>query len=199
MEVINNKWGILYIITIIILMIYVINAIKQQRKIKKLEKQIINLNNQNNKLIQEQNIYKNNVKFIEKFIDYYFILTTILTSKLGAKADGFTYRTFVYKKENGVTIEKKQGAKKITVKGEVGYIIKDKYFIKKADLDILLLSIQQQIDEELKMQKINYNIPLNYYTLLIESPNLLDIEVEDVRGENKYNITPTDIYNRENS
>lgn len=186
MEILNNSTYIL-IINFILLFIYII---VQQKKREKLEKQVINLNNQKNILLKDQSIYKDNIKFIEKFISYYFILTDILTSKLGAKADGFTYRTFDYKKENGVTIEKKVNTKKVRVKGEVGYIIKDKYFIKKADLDILLLSIQQQIDEELMIQKsyIENNNLLDYHNLLVEYPNLLAIEVEDVRGEGKHTI-----------
>lgn len=182
--IVNNRW------VIALFLMAIAFGIESARQRKKFEKQINILKDKNTALIQKQNIYNNNVKFIEKFITYYFVLTDILTSKLGAKAEGFTYRTFVYKKENGVTIEKKQGAKKVTVKGEVGYIIKDKYFIKKADLDILLLSIQQQIDEELMIQKSNieYNNLLNYYNVLVEYPDLLDIEVEDVRGDNKYSI-----------
>ena len=192
MELINNKWSILYIITIIILMLYVINTIKQQRKIKKLEKQIVNLNNQNNKLLQEQSIYNNNIRFIEKFISYYFILTDILTSKLGAKAEGFTYRTFDYKKENGVTIEKKVNTKKVRVKGEVGYIIKDKYFIKKADLDALLLEIKTHLKpinvKDNSEKEIAHAMLSNLILAFKSNPSLFHIKVEEVRGDNTFVI-----------
>ena len=189
MEILNNNKYIFIIISFILLFVYIII---QQKQREKLEKQVINLNNQNNKLLQEQSIYNNNIKFIEKFISYYFILTDILTSKLGAKADGFTYRTFDYKKENGVTIEKKVNTRKVKVKGEVGYIIKDKYFIKKADLDALLLEIKthlKPINVKDNSEIIITNAMLHNLILAFKSnPSLFHIKVEEVRGDNTFVI-----------
>ena len=189
MEILNNNKYIFIIISFILLVVYIII---QQKQREKLEKQVINLNNQNNKLLQEQSIYNNNIKFIEKFISYYFILTEILTSKLGAKADGFTYRTFDYKKENGVTIEKKVNTRKVKVKGEVGYIIKDKYFIKKADLDALLLEIKthtKPINVKDSSETVITNAMLYNLILAFKSnPSLFHIKVEEVRGNNTFVI-----------
>ena len=182
---------------IIIIIVATFELIFKRNKINKLEKTVEVLKKENkdntahiSSLQKTNSDYYYNTLVLANFIIFYNILTEILTSKLGAKADGFTYRTFDYKKKKGVTIEKKVNTKKVRVKGEVGYIIKDKYFIKKADLDILLLSIQQQIDEELMIQKsyIENNNLLDYDKLLVEYPNLLAIEVEDVRGEGKHTI-----------
>ena len=193
MEIISNKWSILYLITIIMLIVYVIYTIKQQKRIKKLENQVKLFNEQNTKLLQEQVFYNSNMVFLKKFISFYFILIDILTSKLGAKAEGFTYRTFIYKKENGVTIEKKQGVKKVTVKGEVGYIIKDKYFIKKTDLDTILMTVKQHFVEEQVIQKNKQKEePFNYFSILKNHPELLYIKVEDVRGDSSYLINDND-------
>ena len=189
MEILNNNKYIFIIISFILLFVYIII---QQKQREKLEKQVINLNNQNNKLLQEQSIYNNNIKFIETFIDYYFILTDILTSKLGAKADGFTYRTFDYKKENGVTIEKKINNKKVRVKGEVGYIIKDKYFIKKADLDALLLEIKAHLKpinvKDNSEKEIAHAMLSNLILAFKSNPSLFHIKVEEVRGDNTFVI-----------
>ena len=189
MEILNNNKYIFIIISFILLFVYIII---QQKQREKLEKQVINLNNQNNKLLQEQSIYNNNIKFIETFIDYYFILTDILTSKLGAKADGFTYRTFDYKKENGVTIEKKINNKKVRVKGEVGYIIKDKYFIKKADLDALLLEIKAHLKpiniKDSSEKEIAHAMLSNLILAFKSNPSLFHIKVEEVRGDNTFVI-----------
>ena len=189
MEILNNNKYIFIIISFILLFVYIII---QQKQREKLEKQVINLNNQNNKLLQEQSIYNNNIKFIEKFISYYFILTDILTSKLGAKADGFTYRTFDYKKENGVTIEKKVNTKKVKVKGEVGYIIKDKYFIKKADLDALLLEIKANLKpinvKDNSEKEIARTMLSNLILAFKSNPSLFHIKVEEVRGDNTFVI-----------
>ena len=189
MEILNNSTYILIIITFILLFI---SIIVQQKKKEKLEKQVINLNNQKNILLKDQSIYKDNIKFIEKFISYYFILTDILTSKLGAKAEGFTYRTFDYKKENGVTIEKKVNTKKVRVKGEVGYIIKDKYFIKKADLDALLLEIKAHFKpinvKDSSEEEIGYAMLHNLILASKSNPSLFHIKVEKVRGDNTFVI-----------
>ena len=189
MEILNNNKYIFIIISFILLVVYIII---QQKQREKLEKQVINLNNQNNKLLQEQSIYNNNIKFIEKFISYYFILTEILTSKLGAKADGFTYRTFDYKKENGVTIEKKVNTRKVKVKGEVGYIIKDKYFIKKADLDALLLEIKAHLKpinvKDNSEKEIAHAMLSNLILAFKSNPSLFHIKVEEVRGDNTFVI-----------
>ena len=189
MEILNNSTYILIIITFILLFI---SIIVQQKKKEKLEKQVINLNNQKNILLKDQSIYKDNIKFIEKFISYYFILTDILTSKLGAKAEGFTYRTFDYKKENGVTIEKKVNTKKVRVKGEVGYIIKDKYFIKKADLDALLLEIKAHFKpinvKDSSEEEIGYAMLHNLILAFKSNPSLFHIKVEEVRGDNTFVI-----------
>ena len=131
--------------------------------------------------------YYYNTLVLANFIIFYNILTEILTSKLGAKADGFTYRTFDYKKENGVTIEKKVNTKKVRVKGEVGYIIKDKYFIKKADLDSLLLEIKEHlkpINAKDSSEEVITNSMLNNLILAFKSnPSLFHIKVEEVRGD----------------
>ena len=182
--ILNNKITILLILLSISLFVYIV---KQQKKTDKLEKQINTFNQQNIKYLIEIDKYKNNMFFLKTFISFYVILTDILTSKLGAKADGFTYRTFDYKKENGVTIEKKVNTKKVRVKGEVGYIIKDTYFIKKADLDNLLIYIKDGLKEEYEEEGITLK-PKNYFKILAKYPTLFNITVEDVRGDNIYKI-----------
>ena len=183
------------LIALVILIIVAIFEIAFKRnKINKLEKTIEVLkkenkdNNTNISALQKtNNEYYYNILILTKFISFYNILTDILTSKLGAKADGFTYRTFDYKKENGVTIEKKVNTRKVKVKGEVGYIIKDKYFIKKADLDTLLLEIKKHltpINVKDSSEKEIANAMLKNLILAFKSnPSLFHIKVEEVRGD----------------
>ena len=188
------------LIALVILIIVAIFEIAFKRnKINKLEKTIEVLkkenkdNNTNISALQKtNNEYYYNILILTKFISFYNILTDILTSKLGAKADGFTYRTFDYKKENGVTIEKKVNTRKVKVKGEVGYIIKDKYFIKKADLDSLLLEIKEHlkpINAKYSSEEVITNSMLNNLILAFKSnPSLFYIKVEEIRGDYTFNI-----------
>ena len=137
-------------------------------------------------------VYYNNIDVLSKFTTFYLILTDILTSKLGAKTEGFTYRTFDYKKENGVTIEKRVSNKKVKVKGEVGYLIRDKYFIKKSDVDTLLLAIGKQVSGTIpvynEIDKNSRTLLNNLITSINLNPSLLHIEVEEVRGDNTFVI-----------
>ena len=189
---------ILIALTILIIVL-ILEIIFKRNKINKLEKTVEALekenedNNINISSLQRANSdYYYNTFLLTKFISFYNILTDILTSKLGAKADGFTYRTFDYKKENGVTIEKKVNTKKVKVKGEVGYIIKDKYFIKKADLDTLLLEIKAHLkpinvidsSEKEIANAMLYNLILAFKS----NPSLFHIKVEEVRGNSTFNI-----------
>ena len=174
-----NRILIALIITIIIA---IIEIIFKRNKINKLDKKVQKTNSN----------YYNNTLVLANFIIFYNILTEILTSKLGAKADGFTYRTFDYKKENGVTIEKKVNTKKVRVKGEVGYIIKDKYFIKKADLDALLLEIKAHLKpinvKDSSEKETAYAMLHNLILAFKSNPSLFDIKVEEVRGDNTFVI-----------
>ena len=146
----------------------------------------------NTTLRKANSAYYNNINVLSKFITFYLILTDILTSKLGAKTEGFTYRTFDYKKENGVTIEKRVGNKKVKVKGEVGYLIRDKYFIKKSDVDTLLLAIGKQVAGTIsvynEIDKNSQTLLNNLITSINLNPSLLHIEVEEVRGNSKFVI-----------
>ena len=189
---------ILIALTILIIVL-ILEIIFKRNKINKLEKTVEALekenedNNINISSLQRANSdYYYNILILIKFISFYNILTDILTSKLGAKADGFTYRTFDYKKENGVTIEKKVNTKKVKVKGEVGYIIKDKYFIKKADLDALLLEIKahlKPINVKCSSENVITDAMLNNLILAFKSnPSLFYIKVEEVRGDNTFVI-----------
>ena len=179
---------------IIIIIVATFELIFKRNKINKLEKTVEVLKKENkdntahiSSLQKTNSDYYYNTLVLANFIIFYNILTEILTSKLGAKADGFTYRTFDYKKENGVTIEKKVNTKKVRVKGEVGYIIKDKYFIKKADLDALLLEIKahlKPINVKDSSEKEIANAMLNNLILAFKSnPSLFHIKVEEVRGD----------------
>ena len=188
------------LIALIILIIVLILEITFKRnKINKLEKTVeaLEKENENNNIYisslqKTKSNYSYNTFVLANFIIFYNILTEILTSKLGAKADGFTYRTFDYKKENGVTIEKKVNTKKVKVKGEVGYIIKDKYFIKKADLDTLLLKIKahlKPINVKDSSEKEIANAMLSNLILAFKSnSSLFHIKVEEVRGNNTFVI-----------
>ena len=184
---------------IIIIIVATFELIFKRNKINKLEKTVKALKEENKdkdshiwSLQKTNSEYYYNILILTKFISFYNILTDILTSKLGAKADGFTYRTFDYKKENGVTIEKKVNTKKVRVKGEVGYIIKDKYFIKKADLDALLLEIKahlKPINVKDSSEKENAYVMLHNLILAFKSnSSLFDIKVEEVRGDNTFVI-----------
>ena len=190
----TNRILIALIITIIVA---IIEIIFKRNKINKLEKtvEVLKKENEDNNIhissLQKANSeYYYNILILTKFISFYNILTDILTSKLGAKADGFTYRTFDYKKENGVTIEKKVNTRKVKVKGEVGYIIKDRYFIKKADLDSLLLEIKEHlkpINTKDSSEEVITNSMLNNLILAFKSnPSLFHIKVEEVRGDNTF-------------
>ena len=188
------------LIALVILIIVATFEIAFKRnKINKLEKTIEVLKKENkdntahiSSLQKTNSDYYYNTLVLANFIIFYNILTEILTSKLGAKADGFTYRTFDYKKENGVTIEKKVNTKKVRVKGEVGYIIKDKYFIKKTDLDALLLEIKKHltpINVKDSSEKESANAMLSNLILAFKSnPSLFHIKVEEVRGDNTFVI-----------
>ena len=184
---------------IIIIIVATFELIFKRNKINKLEKTVESLKKENkdntahiSSLQKTNSDYYYNTLVLAHFIIFYNILTDILTSKLGAKADGFTYRTFDYKKENGVTIEKKVNTKKVRVKGEVGYIIKDKYFIKKADLDALLLEIKahlKPINVKDSSEKEIANAMLHNLILAFKSnPSLFHIKVEEVRGDNTFVI-----------
>ena len=179
---------------IIIIIVATFELIFKRNKINKLEKTVEVLKKENkdntayiSSLQKANSDYYYNTLVLANFIIFYNILTDILTSKLGAKADGFTYRTFDYKKENGVTIEKKVNTRKVKVKGEVGYIIKDKYFIKKADLDALLLEIKEHlkpINVKDSSEKEIANAMLHNLILAFKSnPSLFHIKVEEVRGD----------------
>ena len=179
---------------VIVIIVTIVEIIFKRNKINKLERTIAVLKKENKDNDMQINVLQNansnyyyNTLVLTKFISFYSILTDILTSKLGAKADGFTYRTFDYKKENGVTIEKKVNTRKVKVKGEVGYIIKDKYFIKKADLDALLLEIKAHLKpiniKDSSEKEIAYAM-LNKLVLAFKlNPSLFNIEVEEVRGD----------------
>ena len=179
---------------IIIIIVATFELIFKRNKINKLEKTVEVLKEENkdntayiSSLQKANSDYYYNTLVLANFIIFYNILTEILTSKLGAKADGFTYRTFDYKKENGVTIEKKVNTKKVRVKGEVGYIIKDKYFIKKADLDTLLLKIKAYLKpinvKDSSEKEIAYAIVNNLILACKSNPSLFNIKVEEVRGD----------------
>ena len=189
---------ILIALTILIIVL-ILEIIFKRNKINKLEKTVeaLEKENENNNIYisslqKTKSNYSYNTFVLANFIIFYDILTEILTSKLGAKADGFTYRTFDYKKENGVTIEKKVNTKKVKVKGEVGYIIKDKYFIKKADLDTLLLKIKahlKPINVKDSSEKEIANAMLSNLILAFKSnSSLFHIKVEEVRGDNTFVI-----------
>ena len=184
---------------VIIIIVSIVEIIFKRNKINKLEKTVEVLKKENkdntahiSSLQKTNSDYYYNTLVLANFIIFYNILTEILTSKLEAKADGFTYRTFDYKKENGVTIEKKVNTKKVRVKGEVGYIIKDKYFIKKADLDALLLEIKahlKPINVKDSSEKEIANAMLhNLILAFISNPSLFHIKVEEVRGDYTFNI-----------
>lgn len=184
---------------IIMIIIATIELIFKRNKINRLEKTVESFKKEKetnniyiNSLQKANSNYNYNAVVLANFIIFYNILTDILTSKLGAKADGFTYRTFDYKKENGVTIEKKVNTKKVRVKGEVGYIIKDKYFIKKADLDALLLEIKAHLNPINIKDNSEKESPHTIITKLISAfksnPSLFHIKVEEVRGDNTFVI-----------
>ena len=184
---------------IIIIIVATFELIFKRNKINKLEKTVEVLKKENkdntahiSSLQKTNSDYYYNTLVLANFIIFYNILTEILTSKLGAKADGFTYRTFDYKKENGVTIEKKVNTKKVRVKGEVGYIIKDKYFIKKADLDALLLEIKAHLKpinvKDSSEKEIAYAMLHNLILAFKSNPSLFHIKVEEVRGDNTFFI-----------
>ena len=179
---------------IIIIIVATFELIFKRNKINKLEKTVEVLKKENkdntayiSSLQKVNSDFYYNTLVLANFIIFYNILTEILTSKLGAKADGFTYRTFDYKKENGVTIEKKVNTKKVRVKGEVGYIIKDKYFIKKADLDALLLEIKAHLKpinvKDSSEKESAYAMLHNLILAFKSNPSLFDIKVEEVRGD----------------
>ena len=184
---------------VIVIIVALIEIIFKRNKINKLEKTVEVLKKENKDNDMQINVLQNansnyyyNTLIVTKFISFYNILTDILTSKLGAKADGFTYRTFDYKKENGVTIEKKVNTKKVKVKGEVGYIIKDKYFIKKADLDALLLEIKANLKpinvKDNSEKEIAHAMLSNLILAFKSNPSLFHIKVEEVRGDNTFVI-----------
>ena len=184
---------------VIVIIVALIEIIFKRNKINKLEKTVEVLKKENKDNDMQINVLQNansnyyyNTLIVTKFISFYNILTDILTSKLGAKADGFTYRTFDYKKENGVTIEKKVNTKKVKVKGEVGYIIKDKYFIKKADLDALLLEIKAHLKpinvKDNSEKEIARAMLSNLILAFKSNSSLFHIKVEEVRGDNTFVI-----------
>ena len=192
----TNRISIILIITMIVAIIELTfrsnKIIKLERTIKTLKKENEDNNIHISSLHKTNSNYYYNTLVLGNFIMFYNILTDILTSNLGAKADGFTYRTFDYKKENGVTIEKKVSTKKVRVKGEVGYIIKDKYFIKKVDLDTLLLEIKAHLKpinvNDSSEKEIAHAMLSNLILAFKSNPSLFHIKVEEVRGDNTFVI-----------
>lgn len=191
--------NLILIALVIVIIAATVEIIFKRNKINKLEKTVEALKKEeelNNiyisSLQKNKSDYNYNTFVLANFISFYNILTDILTSKLGAKADGFTYRTFDYKKENGVTIEKKVNTRKVKVKGEVGYIIKDKYFIKKADLDALLLEIKAHLKpinvKDNSEKEIAHAMLSNLILAFKSNPSLFHIKVEEVRGDNTFVI-----------
>ena len=191
--------NLILIALVIVIIAATVEIIFKRNKINKLEKTVEALKKEeelNNiyisSLQKNKSDYNYNTFVLANFISFYNILTDILTSKLGAKADGFTYRTFDYKKENGVTIEKKVNTRKVKVKGEVGYIIKDKYFIKKADLDALLLEIKAHLKpinvKDSSEKEIAHAMLSNLILAFKSNPSLFHIKVEEVRGDNTFVI-----------
>lgn len=184
---------------VIIIIVATFEIIFKRNKINKLEKTVEVLKKENkdntahiSSLQKANSNYNYNAVVLANFIIFYNILTDILTSKLGAKAEGFTYRTFDYKKENGVTIEKKVNTKKVRVKGEIGYIIKDKYFIKKVDLDAFLLEIKTHLNpiniKDNSEKESTHTIITKLISAFKSNPSLFHIKVEEVRGNNTFVI-----------
>lgn len=192
----NNRY---LIALLIVVLLATLEIAFKRNKITELKHLVDSLKAENEQLSMSNatlrkanSVYYYNINVLNKFTTFYLILTDIITSKLGAKTEGFTYRTFDYKKENGVTIEKRVGNKKVRVKGEVGYLIRDKYFIKKSDLDTLLLAISAQVAGTLsvnnEIDKNSQNLLNNLITSINLNPSLLHIEVEEVRGDSRFVI-----------
>lgn len=82
---------------------------------------------------------------------YLLIFTTklhhILNSPLGARIGTFTYKTFTNKKEAGITVDVKEGNKKVIKRAKVGYIIDEKYFISKEDLEKQINQINNEVEQ----------------------------------------------------
>ena len=192
----NNSYLIVLLIVVLVVTLEITfkrnNITKLRHLVDTLKAENEQFSIMNDTLRKANLVYYNNIDVLSKFTTFYLILTDILTSKLGAKTEGFTYRTFDYKKENGVTIEKRVSNKKVKVKGEVGYLIRDKYFIKKSDVDTLLLAIGKQVSGTIpvynEIDKNSRTLLNNLITSINLNPSLLHIEVEEVRGNNKFVI-----------
>lgn len=157
---------IIYIVTTCALLLK--NNDKKTVKEETLSKSIIGLNSRVNN--QEQ-IIKDQTKQLKEYsrLDLFFrdelvkfndTLEYITTMPIGVKANNFTYKSFIYKKEKGAFAESKKSGKITLIKGELGYIINDSFFLSlknfEAKLGDVNLRIQEIIDNT--NNEIDYDI-----------------------------------------
>ena len=106
-------------------------------------------------------IYKH---LIQRQKDVLWELYCFLDSPLGAKADGYTYQSFLVKKETGAFVERKQQGVIKKVQGVLGFIYEDS-FVPITVLASRLLDEINAINEE-----------------FVNTKTLLDVTKEPLRG-----------------
>lgn len=144
---------IIYIVTTCALLLK--NNDKKTVKEETLSKSIIGLNSRVNN--QEQ-IIKDQTKQLKEYsrLDLFFrdelvkfndTLEYITTMPIGVKANNFTYKSFIYKKEKGAFAESKKNGKITLIKGELGYIINDSFFLSLKNFEAKLRDVNLRIQE----------------------------------------------------
>ena len=158
---------IIYIVTTFALLLK--NNDKKTVKEETLSKGIIGLNSRVNN--QEQ-IIKDQTKqlkeysrldlfFRDKLVKFNDTLEYITTMPIGVKANNFTYKSFIYKKEKGAFAESKKNGKITLIKGELGYIINDSFFLSLKNFEAKLGDVNLRIQEIID----NTNNEIDYDTL----------------------------------
>ena len=158
---------IIYIVTTFALLLK--NNDKKTVKEETLSKSIIGLNSRVNN--QEQ-IIKDQTKqlkeysrldlfFRDKLVKFNDTLEYITTMPIGVKANNFTYKSFIYKKEKGAFAESKKNGKITLIKGELGYIINDSFFLSLKNFEAKLGDVNLRIQEIID----NTNNEIDYDTL----------------------------------
>lgn len=182
MEVINwlkgitsyYNWFIVIIIIIFIINIY--NIIKrhfklslEKERVKQLNKSVAGLSSKcdnQSKIITKQTktiseYYKIDNLLRTEIIKFNDTLEYITTMPIGVKANNFTYKSFIYKKEKGAFAESKKNGKITLVKGELGYIINDSFFLSLKNFEAKLGDVNLRIQEIID----NTNNEIDYDTL----------------------------------
>ena len=167
----HYNWLILLIIIYIVTTCAFLLNKNDKKTVKEetLSKSIIGLNSRIN---NQKQIIKDQAKQLKEYsrLDLFFrdelvkfndTLEYITTMPIGVKANNFTYKSFIYKKEKGAFAESKKNGKITLIKGELGYIINDSFFLSLKNFEAKLRDVNLRIQEIID----NTHNEIDYVTL----------------------------------